>query len=89
MSVNIKPNSKKISPVIIDQDIVELAGGSLSRPLQLNFNGVAGSGKKYAFFIAFSQLQLLSQTAGVPDPAFWLLPTGITVFNYVGRIFTT
>ena len=53
--------------------------------LLLNVDRVAGSGKTYTLLKICSQLQELVSTAGRENPVFRAAPTGIAVFNIVGK----
>jgi ATP-dependent DNA helicase PIF1 len=75
---------RKLYDIIITQYSQELES-STQRPLLLNVDGVAGSGKTFTLLKACSRLQEMAQAADRPNPVFRAAPTGIAAFNFVGK----
>lgn len=77
---------KKLYDIIINQYILELrCNGPLPRPLLLNVDGVAGSGKTYSLLKACARLQELATDVLRPNPVIRAAPTGIAAFNFIGK----
>src|SRR6195952_3364640 len=76
---------RKLYDMVVDQYAEELALGILPRPLLLNVDGVAGSGKTFTLLKACARIQELATEAEKQNPVFRAAPTGIAAFNFVGK----
>jgi hypothetical protein len=74
----------KLYNIVVDQYIQELVLGMLSQ-LLLNVDSVAGSGKTFTLLKTCTRIRELALTAGKQDPIFRAVPTGVAVFNIIGR----
>jgi ATP-dependent DNA helicase PIF1 len=75
---------RKLYDVVTAQYVQELAGND-PRPLLLNVDGVAGSGKTFTLLKACARLQELAEWSGKGNPVVRAAPTGVAAFNIVGR----
>jgi hypothetical protein len=76
----------KLYNTITNHYIAELRlDGPFPRPLLLNVDGIAGSGKTYTLLKACACLQELAMDAGLLNPVFRAAPTGIAAFNFTGK----
>lgn len=77
---------RKLYETVINQYTAELDPyGPLPRPLLLNVDGVAGSGKTFALLKACARLQELATDALRLNPVFRAAPTGVAAFNFIGK----
>jgi ATP-dependent exoDNAse (exonuclease V) alpha subunit len=80
---------QKLYNVIVAQYRAELAAttgfGDPVRPLLLNVDGAAGSGKTFTLQKACSQIQEMAAAAHKPNPIFRAAPTGVAAFNFQGK----
>jgi ATP-dependent DNA helicase PIF1 len=77
---------RKLYDTIVDQYTAELGhNGPFPRPLLLNVDGVAGSGKTFTLLKASARLQELATDAVLPNPVLRAAPTGIAAFNFTGK----
>ena len=67
------------------QYIQELTSNDLPRPLLLNVNGVAGSGKTFALLKMCVRLQELAEQSRKGNLVVRAAPTGIAAFNIIGK----
>jgi ATP-dependent DNA helicase PIF1 len=74
----------KLYKIVVDQYTQELVLHN-PRQLLLNVDSVAGSGKTFILLKICACIQELALAAGKPDPIFRAVPTGIAVFNIIGR----
>jgi ATP-dependent DNA helicase PIF1 len=75
---------RKLYDVVTAQYVQELAS-SHPRPLLLNVDGVAGSGKTFTLLKTCARLQELADRSGRGNPVVRAAPTGVAAFNIVGR----
>jgi ATP-dependent DNA helicase PIF1 len=75
---------RKLYDIVTAQYIEELAGNS-PRPLLLNVDGVAGSGKTFTVLKLCARLQELAQQSGKDNPVVRTAPTGVAAFNIIGK----
>jgi hypothetical protein len=75
---------RKLYNIVTAQYIEELAGNS-PRPLLLNVDGVAGSGKTFTVLKLCARLQELAQRSGKDNPVVRAAPTGVAAFNIIGK----
>jgi ATP-dependent DNA helicase PIF1 len=77
---------RKLYNTAVDQYSEELA---LSRPLPsqllLHVDSIAGSGKTFTLLKTCARIQELAREAGKQNPVFRAAPTGIAVFNIIGK----
>ena len=77
---------RKLYDTIVNHYTAELSrSGPFPRPLLLNVDGVAGSGKTFTLLKACARLQELAMDAVLPNPVFRAAPTGIAAFNFTGK----
>jgi len=77
---------RKLYNTIVNHYRAEIRpNGPFPRPLLLNVDGVAGSGKTYTLLKACARLQELATHADLLNPVFRAAPTGIAAFNFVGK----
>jgi ATP-dependent DNA helicase PIF1 len=77
---------RKLYDIIINHYTAELRfNGPFPRPLLLNVDGVAGSGKTYTLLKACARLQELATDVVLPNPVLRAAPTGIAAFNFIGK----
>ena len=77
---------RKLYNTITDHYIAELHPDEpFPRPLLLNVDGVAGSGKTFTLLKACARLQELAIAAALPNPVLRAAPTGIAAFNFTGK----
>ena len=75
---------RKLYDIVTAQYIEELAGNS-PRPLLLNVDGVAGSGKTFTVLKLCAQLQELAERSGKGNLVVRVAPTGVMAFNIVSK----
>ena len=75
---------RKLYDVVTAQYIQELASNH-PRPLLLNVDGVAGSGKTFTLLKTCARLQELAQQSSRGNPVIRAAPTGVAAFNIVGQ----
>jgi ATP-dependent DNA helicase PIF1 len=75
---------RKLYDVVTAQYVQELAGDD-PRPLLLNVDGVAGSGKTFTLLKTCARLQEIADQSGRANPVVRAAPTGVAAFNIVGR----
>ena len=75
---------RKLYDIAVDQYTQELAGQH-PRPLLLNLDGAAGTGKTFTLLKMCSRLQELAEEAGNLNPVIRAAPTGIAAFNITGK----
>jgi PIF1-like helicase len=75
---------RKLYDVVTAQYVQELASDH-PRPLLLNVDGVAGSGKTFTLLKTCARLQELAERSGKGNPVVRAAPTGVAAFNIVGR----
>jgi ATP-dependent DNA helicase PIF1 len=75
---------RKLYDIVTAQYVEELAGNG-PRPLLLNVDGVAGSGKTFTVLKLCARLQELAQQSGKENPVVRAAPTGVAAFNIVGK----
>jgi hypothetical protein len=75
---------RKLYDIVTAQYIQELTG-DCPRPLLLNTDGVAGSGKTFTLLKTCARLQELAEQSGKGNPVVRAAPTGVAAFNIVGR----
>ena len=75
---------QKLYDIVTAQYVEELAGNS-PRPLCLNVDGVAGSGKTFTVLKLCARLQELARQSGKENPVVRAAPTGVAAFNIVGK----
>jgi ATP-dependent exoDNAse (exonuclease V) alpha subunit len=77
---------RKLYDTVTGHYIAELhPDNPFPRPLLLNVDGVAGSGKTFTLLKACARLQELATDAALPNPVLRAAPTGIAAFNFTGR----
>jgi ATP-dependent DNA helicase PIF1 len=77
---------RKVYDVVTAQYAQELdAASPRPRPLLLNVDGVAGSGKTFTILKTCARLQELADEAGRGNPVVRAAPTGVAAFNFVGQ----
>ena len=80
----LNPIQRELYEMAVQQYLDELAGRDV-KPLRINLDGVAGSGKTYVLLKICSRLQELALAANRPSPVFRCAPTGIAAFNILGK----
>jgi ATP-dependent DNA helicase PIF1 len=75
---------RKLYDVVTAQYVQELTGDG-PRPLLLNVDGVAGSGKTFTLLKTCARLQELAEQSSRGNPVVRAAPTGVAAFNIVGR----
>jgi ATP-dependent exoDNAse (exonuclease V) alpha subunit len=70
--------------IVTAQYVQELARDN-PRPLLLNTDGVAGSGKTFALLKTCARLQELAEQSGKGNPVVRAAPTGVAAFNIIGK----
>jgi hypothetical protein len=76
---------RKLYDIVTAQYIQELTCNDPPRPLLLNIDGVAGSGKTFTLLKTCARLQELAQRSGRGNPVVRAAPTGVAAFNIIGR----
>jgi ATP-dependent DNA helicase PIF1 len=76
---------RKLYDIVTAQFVQELTCNDPIRPLLLNVDGVAGSGKTFALLKTCARLQELAERSGKGNPVVRAAPTGVAAFNIVGR----
>jgi ATP-dependent DNA helicase PIF1 len=76
---------RKLYDIVTAQYIQELTCNDPLRPLLLNIDGVAGSGKTFTLLKTCARLQELAQQSGRSNPVVRAAPTGVAAFNIIGR----
>ncbi len=77
---------RKLYDTVVNHYTAELScDRPFPRPLLLNVDGVAGSGKTFTLLKACARLQELATEAGRPNPVLRAAPTGIAAFNFSGK----
>lgn len=79
----LNPLQRELYEMAVQQYLDELAGRDV-KPLRINVDGVAGSGKTYVLLKICARLQELSLAANRPNPVFRCAP-GIAAFNILGK----
>jgi ATP-dependent DNA helicase PIF1 len=75
---------RKLYDIVTAQYVQELAG-NYPRPLLLNVDGVAGSGKTFTLLKTCARIQELAEQSSKGNPVVRAAPTGVAAFNIVGR----
>ncbi len=82
----LNPEQRKLYDTVVDQYSQELAW---DRPtpsqLLLNVDSVARSRKTFTLLKTCARIQELAREAGKQNPVFRAAPTGIAVFNIIGK----
>jgi hypothetical protein len=73
---------RKLYDIVTAQYIQELANNDPLRPLLLNIDGVAGSGKTYTLLKTCARLQELAERSGKGNPVVRAAPTGVCSLQY-------
>ena len=80
----LNPEQRKLYDVVTAQYVQELASND-PRPLLLNVDRVARSGKTFTLLKTCARLQELAEQSGKGNPVVHAAPTGVAAFNIVGR----
>ena len=82
---SLNTEQRRLYDTVTGQYAHELTADCPPRPLLLNVDGVAGSGKTYTLLKICARLQELAQESGLSNPVVRAAPTGVAAFNIVGR----
>jgi hypothetical protein len=75
---------QKLYDIVTAQYVEELARNG-PRPLLLNIDGVAGSGKTFTVLKLCARLQGLARQSRKDNPVVCAAPTGVAAFNIIGK----
>jgi ATP-dependent DNA helicase PIF1 len=82
---SLNTEQRKLYDIVAAQYVQELTSNDPPRPLLLNVDGVAGSGKTFALLKTCARLQELAEQSGKGNPVVRAAPTGVAAFNIIGK----